>query len=79
MSRVEAAKETRRQARAWMVKKDIRSVDIQRALQMKNHNLVSETMTGKRNNRRVLAYLIDKGCPAEFLDIPKRMRKEIIP
>ena len=77
MNKVEATKTTRKQARVWMLTHDIRSVDIQRALAMKNHNLVSHTLTGKRNNRRVLQYLVERGCPVEYLDIPEKLRKEI--
>ena len=77
MNRAEATKETRKQARAWMVLNNIRAVDIQRALAMKNHNLVSATMSGTRNNRRVLEYLVRSGCPVKYLALPKdRQSKE---
>ena len=74
MNKVEATKTTRKQARLWMLTNNIRSVDIQRALSMKNHNLVSETLTGKRNNRRVLQYLVERGCPVEYLALPKGIK-----
>jgi len=77
-NRAENTRDARIKARVWMLNKNIRSVDIQRALEMKSHNLVSETMTGKRNNRRVLQYLVKRGCPVEYLDIPEKMRKEIM-
>lgn len=78
MSKKASTREVRKDARAWMVKNDIRNVDIQRALDMKNHVLVSETVAGKRSNFRVLQYLVSIGCPVEYLDIPKRMRKEMV-
>ena len=71
---VKSAKEIRIQARVWMLEKGIRSVDIQNALHMKNHILVSDALAGRRNNRRVLRYLLDQGCPVEYLDLPKTMK-----
>lgn len=67
-------REIRRKAKAWMVDNEIRVVDIQRDLKMKNHNLVSDTMAGRRDHRRVLQYLLDKGCPSEYLALPDDMR-----
>lgn len=32
------------------------------------------TVQGKKNNRRVLKALIDKGCPAEYLDLPSDLK-----
>ena len=71
----ERVREIRKQARAWMLLNDIRNMDIQESLQMNNHVLISDTMRGKRNHRQVLQYLLDKGCPAEYLALPKDMRK----
>lgn len=75
---VEKAKEVRKQARVWMLTNGIRSVDIQNALRMKSHNLVADTLAGRRNNRRVLRYLLEKGCPGEYLDLPKEIKGETI-
>ena len=60
----------RKQAKAWMILHDIRSVDIQDALKMKHHTQVVETLSGKRDDRQVLRYLLEQGCPAEYLDLP---------
>lgn len=68
------SKEIRKQARAWMVLNDIRITDIQVALHMKTHVPISFTLSGTKHNRQVLAYLLEKGCPAEYLDLPKNMR-----
>lgn len=57
----------RKQAKAWMVLNDIRNVDIKNALNLNHHTQIAETLSGKRNNRQVLQYLLDKGCPVEFL------------
>jgi hypothetical protein len=69
------AREIRRNAKAWMAQNDVRNVDIQNALNMKRHNLVSDTLRGRRDHRRVLRYLIERGCPSEFLALPEDMRK----
>ena len=74
--RAKTTRATRKQARVWMLTNDIRNVDIQNALVMRSHNLVADTLAGSRNNRRVLQYLIERGCPVEYLDIPGKMRKE---
>lgn len=60
----------RRKAKAWMVEHEIRNVDIERALGMNNHVMVSQVLSGKKNHRRILSYLIDRGCPREYLELP---------
>lgn len=76
-SQIERSKDIRKQARVWMLTHDIRSVDIQKALLMRSNSLVANTLAGRRNNRRVLQYLIKRGCPLEYLDLPEKMRVEI--
>lgn len=63
----------RRKARAWMVLEGIRQVHIKKALQYKHDTQVNETLQGHRNDRRVLRYLLDKGCPPEYLALPPGM------
>lgn len=48
---------------------------IQRVLGFQNHGVVSDTIAGRRQNRRVLQYLLSTGCPARYLDLPKDMRE----
>lgn len=67
-------RESRKQAKAWMVLNDIRNVNIKEALNLKHHTQVVETLSGKRNNRLVLKYLLEKGCPPEYLDLPEDMQ-----
>lgn len=64
----------RRQARAWMVLEGLRPIDIQRELGYRYHTQVVETLLGSRDNRRVLAWLRDHGCPAEYLELPDDMQ-----
>lgn len=66
-----STRDRRKQAKAWMVLNDIRNVDIKEALQLNHHTQVIETLSGKRNNRKVLQYLLEKGCPADYLDLPE--------
>lgn len=59
----------------WMKRQKLTVSDIQRALSFKNHGVVSDTIADRRQNRRVLQYLLKEGCPAEYLDLPKDMRE----
>jgi hypothetical protein len=68
-------KNDRRQVRAWMIMEEIRQTDVQVALKQKSINQVHSTLQGFRNDRRVLQYLIDRGCPVEYLNLPVDMRK----
>ena len=74
MSRM-TAKEIRKQARAWMILNDIKIIDIQEALGLNTHAQISFCLSGVKNHRKTLAYLLEQGCPAEYLDLPKNMRK----
>jgi hypothetical protein len=60
----------RTKARSWMVDNHIRQRDIQLSLGHQYPVQVSETMRGVRSNRAVLEYLLDKGCPGEYLALP---------
>lgn len=37
-----------------------------------SHTLVRETIMGAKNNKKVLNYLHELGCPDEFLSMPKQ-------
>ncbi len=64
----------RKRARMWLFEREIRQVDIQRALNFKHKAQVHGTLWGNRNDRKVLRYLLDIGCPPGFLDLPADMR-----
>jgi len=66
----------RRKARAWMVMEGIRPQDIQKALGQRFHVQAVETLQGVRNDRKVLQWLIDNGCPVEYLKLPKNMTED---
>lgn len=57
----------------FMKRAELTVVQIQRALGFKNHGVVSDTINGGRQNRRVLQYLLNAGCPAKHLGLPKNM------
>lgn len=64
---------------AWKIRGHLRSrgmgmKDVQRALGLNNYSPVRETIVGKRNHRKVLAYLIELGCPERWLDLPEDMK-----
>ena len=41
----------------------------------KAHKTVWATIEGHENNRRVLSWLAEKGCPDQFLALPEDMEK----
>jgi len=60
--------------RVWMLRNGIKRLDIETATGMSGTQ-TTLTIDGVRNCRKVLRYLLDKGCPAEFLDLPGDMRE----
>ena len=61
--------------RVWLQRQGIRLVTIQKALDFKDNKTVWATIEGREDNRRVLAWLRDAGCPLIFLSLPDDMRK----
>jgi hypothetical protein len=59
----------------WMKRNGVKVADIQHAVGFTNHGVVSNTIAGRKDNRKVLQYLLSKGCPARHLALPKGMRK----
>ena len=59
----------------WMRHHDLSVTKIQRALGFKNHGVVSNTIAGRKNNRKVLRLLVEKGCPRSYLALPDDMKK----
>jgi hypothetical protein len=66
----------RRRARAWMVMEGIRPSDIQAALDQRSLTHAVETLTGVRSDKKVLDWLLNRGCPVEYLQLPKRKQGE---
>lgn len=68
----------RRKARAWLVLKGIRLIDIQRAINFKHPTQIGETLRGIRSDKRVLQYILDQGCPERYLKLPDSIRRKEI-
>lgn len=66
----------RSKARGWLVEHNIKQVQIKDALRQRSLAQVNETLQGTRNDRRVLQYLLDMKCPAEYLALPLDMQKD---
>lgn len=61
--------------RIWMLRNGLTVNSTRKALGYRNHTPVSLTIDGKKNLRKVLAYLREMGCPEQFLALPEDMRK----
>ncbi len=74
-----AKRKTERNTReiwVWMIRSGMRPARIAEAMGV-SLALVSDTISGRKNNRRVLRYLMDAGCPKEHLDLPEDLRDAI--
>jgi len=60
--------------REWLDAHDIEVNALARELGV-HHSLVSATIHGRRNNRRVLHLLVERGCPVRYLALPADMRE----
>ena len=58
----------------WMMRKGITQPQIEREAEVVQSN-VSRTISGERNCRAVLSYLLKKGCPRKYLALPKDMQE----
>lgn len=58
----------------WLLKKGYRQAQIATEIPC-SRVLVSYTIAGKAKNRKILKWLIDHGCPKEYLDFPKKGAK----
>ncbi|MGE4193400.1 MAG: hypothetical protein AB7E51_08430 [Pseudodesulfovibrio sp.] len=59
----------------WMFSCGLTQYDIRDQLGL-SQSVVSRTIYGSANNRRVLGYLRDAGCPEEALALPKDMKEK---
>ena len=58
--------------KVWMLRRKISEADIVRATG-EEQTYVNKTINGSRNNRVVLGFLLDNGCPVKYLALPKDM------
>lgn len=57
----------------WLAERKIKVIEVAADLGM-HHCVVSDTIHGRRNNRRVLRWLRERGCPARYLALPEDMK-----
>lgn len=61
------------QIRGWMVGKGLSVTALAKKIGISRPK-VSQTIYGWNNNRRVLAALVEAGCPKELLALPEDMK-----
>jgi len=66
-------KRNTKKIKIWMTNKDLREKDIVLAT-AQEQTYVNKTLNGSRNNRVVLQYLKDRGCPERYLALPADMQ-----
>ncbi|GFK94755.1 hypothetical protein NNJEOMEG_02602 [Fundidesulfovibrio magnetotacticus] len=67
-----------RKREAWRIREFLDGLgmcmaDVARDLGL-SRNLVGETVKGARNNKKVLDYLRELGCPEKWLDLPEAVK-----
>lgn len=62
-----------RKVRAWLVEKGISVSEVARLAGV-SRPIVSETVHGRRNNRKALRALLHVGCPGRLLALPEDMK-----
>lgn len=62
-----------KQIKIWMLRKGLREKDIVAATG-EDQRFVNKTLNGHRNNRKVLQFLMDSGCPERYLALPADMQ-----
>lgn len=60
--------------RVWMQRNGFRLATIQKSLGFRDNKTVWATIEGRENNRRVLSWLHEKGCPEKHLALPEDLR-----
>lgn len=61
--------------RVWMVRNHITYSEIMRDLGLSDMKQIRLTVGGKRNHRKTLEWLKNKGCPRRFLAIPHSFKR----
>ena len=64
-----------KEIRVWMIRNGHTIESIRLALGYANHTTVSLTIAGQRHHKKVLAYLLELGCPKHYLALPHSMKK----
>ncbi|MFA5718899.1 MAG: hypothetical protein WC952_14400 [Desulfobulbaceae bacterium] len=61
-----------KEIKIWMIRNDVREIDIIKATGQEP-TYVNKTINGTRDNRVVLRWLLEKGCPQRYLGLPDDM------
>jgi transcriptional regulator with XRE-family HTH domain len=61
--------------REFLESKGMNQADVSREVGVSQH-VMSETIRGIRNSRKVLVYLRDQGCPVKHLDLPEDLKPQ---
>ena len=59
--------------RVWMIRKGITYREIRDILGYADSRTVRTTVYGDENNKRVLRWFIENGCPKKYLALPEGM------
>ncbi len=62
----------------WMKENRWRICDIQRAIGHARHTPTWETIQARKDNRRVLRWFMDNGCPVDYLGLPDDMKNNML-
>jgi transcriptional regulator with XRE-family HTH domain len=57
--------------KVWMLRNGFAQAQIARDLGVSN-NLVWKTVNGKERNARVIDWLLARGCPEKYVDLPQK-------
>lgn len=58
---------------AWLVERRISATEVGRSAGL-SQSIMSDTIHGRRNNRRALRALVAIGCPVKLLELPEDMK-----
>lgn len=56
--------------KVWMVRNRIKYAEIMRDLGLADMKQIRMTVNGKRNHRKTIEWLKNKGCPEDYLAAP---------
>ena len=59
-----------KEIKKWMIDQDIRQADIAADLNIRR-SVVSQVLSNKKASKRITRWLLDNGCPEEFLHTEK--------
>lgn len=60
----------------WMLRAGVTVYGMRDVLGFSTHTGVSNTLAGRVDNKKVLGYLLEKGCPQKYLGLPKDMQDQ---